>query len=186
MIKYKRVRDVKQPTRGKINKNQIENLDRSAGIDFYVPDNTQEFCKALTLKNNGSVDVFGRVFGFSIAPHSHVLIPSGICCNLQDNDDYLYSMIDGVALIAFNKSRVGMKQLDVAATIIDEQYQGEIHISLTNTSSEPVDISFGEKIVQFLLVPIILSSWQEISDDEELFPIKSERGSNGFGSTGPN
>ena len=127
----------------------------SAGIDFYVPnDYPLELC--------------------TVAPGDKFFIPSGIRANVPN----------GHALIAFNKSGVALKKgLAVGAAVVDSDYQGEIHLHLFNTTTAPVEISRGEKILQFLLVPINHCDIEE-EDDNHLFSTKSSRGSGGFGSTG--
>jgi dUTPase len=47
-------------------------------------------------------------------------------------------------------------------------------------------ISPGDKIVQFILTPIIKAKLIECQEESEVFPAQSERGSGGFGSTGTN
>jgi dUTPase len=68
--------------------------------------------------------------------------------------------------------------------VVDADYQGEVHISLTNTTKFPVEINAGDKIVQFLLVPVDHRAVEEVSSLDELYPVETERGSGGFGSTG--
>ena len=110
----------------------------------------------------------------TLGPGRSCLIPSGIKANVPENH----------ALIAFNKSGVAVKKnLHVGACVVDEDYQGEIHINLTNVGNETVQIEPGEKIIQFVLVPI---SYREVFlvEEEDLFESSTERGSGGFGSTG--
>ena len=127
----------------------------SAGIDFYVPD---DYPASLC----------------TIEPTDRCFIPSGIKANVPD----------GYALIAFNKSGVALKkQLVVGASVVDSDYQGEIHIHLVNTSDRTVEIAPGEKLVQFLLVPIDHGPITVVGEDE-LFSDASSRGAGGFGSTG--
>lgn len=138
----------------------------SAGLDFFVPN-----------------DFAGK----TINPGESVLIPSGIKCAYQK----------GHALIFFNKSGVSTKRMLTAlACVCDSDYQGELHISLCNVGTEPQEIKPGEKIAQFLLMPIQLPNPMEVSSEQELFDqwalmrshdentqVFSERGSGGFGST---
>lgn len=127
----------------------------SAGIDFYVPDNYP-------------ADVG------PINPGQKVFIPSGIKANVPE----------GFALIAFNKSGVALKKgLMVGACVVDSDYQGEIHIHLVNTSQSPVNIEAGEKLVQFLLIPVDHCVIEEVPESE-LFNETTQRGAGGFGSTG--
>ena len=127
----------------------------SAGIDFFVPDDyPQELC--------------------SIRPGERFFIPSGIKANVPH----------GHALIAFNKSGVALKKgLMVGACVVDSDYQGEIHLHLVNTSDKNVTIEPGEKLTQFLLIPVDHSMVQVV-DQNDLFDTGTSRGSGGFGSTG--
>lgn len=127
----------------------------SAGIDFYVPDTYPSGMPAI---NSGEA----------------VFIPSGIKANVPE----------GFALIAFNKSGVALKKgLMVGACVVDSDYQGEIHLHLVNTSHESVNIEPGEKLVQFLLIPVSHCP-VELVLESELFTETTQRGSGGFGSTG--
>jgi dUTP pyrophosphatase len=157
-MKIAKVRDVKTPVRG---------TGKSAGIDFFIPNDF----KPVTL-----------------SPHYDLLIPSGIKANVPE----------GYMLMAAEKSGVvTSKQAAVAAgrtpkptayttvvilgaKIVDEDYQGEIHIHLVNVGNEYVTIKPGTKIAQFILVPV---SYQgiEVVPEAELFPEATERGEGGFG-----
>ena len=127
----------------------------SAGIDFYVPnDYPSSLCK--------------------VAPGERFFIPSGIKANVAD----------GYALIAMNKSGISLnKSLMVGACVVDSDYQGEIHLHLINAGRESVVIEPGDKLVQFLLLPIDHGS-VDLVDEEDLFDNKTDRGAGGFGSTG--
>ena len=136
-------------------KTPIRGTDGSAGIDFFVPDNYPDnLC--------------------TIEPGERYFIPSGIKANVPP----------GYALIAMNKSGVSLKKsLMVGACVVDSDYQGEIHLHLINTGCEPANISPGDKLVQFLLMPVD-HGHVEMVDEADLFENESERGSGGFGSTG--
>ena len=127
----------------------------SAGIDFYVPnDYPSNLC--------------------SVGPGERYFIPSGIKANVPD----------GYALIAMNKSGVALKKgLLVGACVVDSDYQGEIHLHLVNTSDKTVTIEPGEKLTQFLLIPVNHCIVNEVSE-ADLFETETSRGSGGFGSTG--
>lgn len=161
-MKISKTRDVITPNRG---------TDFSAGIDFYVPRFDESFLKDLESKNKG---LYFSERSMSLNPGERVLIPSGIKTNFEG---------DSKMLIALNKSGVSTKKgLDVLACVIDQDYQGEIHISLVNTSNDVVIICENEKIVQMVMVPILYESVEEVSI-EELWIDKTTRGDGGFGST---
>lgn len=127
----------------------------SAGIDFFVPD---DYPSSLC----------------TILPGERFFIPSGIKANVPE----------GFALIAMNKSGVSMKKgLMVGACVVDSDYQGEIHLHLINASNKPVTIEAGDKLTQFLLVPVNHCA-VDLVDVDELFDEETTRGSGGFGSTG--
>jgi dUTP pyrophosphatase len=127
--------------------------EKSAGIDFFIPD---EFQKQI------------------IKPGESVLIPSGIRVNVPT----------GYMLTAFNKSGIATKKsLLVGACVVDEDYQGEIHIHLINAGSQETEIEGGQKIIQLILVPVFYDGIEEVNI-EDLYTSVSERGEGGFGSTG--
>jgi len=126
----------------------------SVGIDFFVPNDFT----SITLQ-----------------PGEDALIPSGIRTRLPIR----------TALIAFNKSGVATKKkFSKGAQVIDPDYQGEIHIHVFNVGKEPRDIKPGDKIIQFIHLPIIKSKLIQCQTEAELYPAKTERGTGGFGSTG--
>ena len=127
----------------------------SAGIDFYVPDDyPQDLC--------------------TVDPGERYFIPSGIKANFPT----------GFALISMNKSGISLKKnLMVGACVVDSDYQGEIHLHLINVGPEPVHVNSGDKLVQFLLIPVDHSP-VEVINESELYSTESKRGAGGFGSTG--
>lgn len=71
--------------------------------------------------------------------------------------------------------------------VVDFDYQGEIHINLHNVGPTKQIIRNGDKVIQFILVNVLLSSILECSSLEELYEnMTSERGTGMAGSTGTN
>ena len=125
----------------------------SAGIDFFVPEDVKPFI---------------------LSPGDSCFIPSGIKVRVPE----------GYALVAFNKSGVAVKKsLHVGAAVVDEDYQGEVHINLTNVGNYEQEINPGDKIVQFVLIPMMYAG-VEVVPENKLFDRETERGQGGFGSTG--
>jgi len=111
-----------------------------------------------------------------LAPGSRVLIPSGIYTQMEN---------EGRALIAFNKSGIATREgMDLLASVVDYEYQGEIHLSLKNDSTKVVRIYEDAKILQFIEMPIFTSDIKEVKDLKTLYPTKTKRGEGGFSSTG--
>lgn len=188
-MKFTKVRNVKSIERG---------TSKSAGVDFYVPLFDKKFVSDLFSKNPSLLEAMDGAEacdsshigdGFIVLnPHDRILIPSGIHINFTKEADELRSKLGpsyGLSLNANNKSGVGSKKgLDVLASIVDEDYEGEIHINLVNTGTSPVIIKENEKLIQFLLQPVQYASFVEETSLENLYTNNiSERGDGGFGHT---
>lgn len=186
MIKFLKIRDVASPVRENGN----------AGFDFFVPkfnDDFRKVCSEEAVKNPNAAVHFENVEGkekIVVKPHTVVNIPSGIKAYLSLKRP-LSSYDLGIDLVVENKSGVSTKKgLDVAACEVDENYMGEIHLSLTNTSDKDVIIDEDDKITQ--LVPRVyltevaqVFDISETSEEEFYRGFKwTNRGSAGFGSTG--
>ena len=141
-MKIVKVKDVKTPSRG---------TSRSAGIDFYTPNDMEPIL---------------------LGPGQDALIPTGIKAQVPS----------GYALIAFNKSGIATKnKLTKGAEVVDEDYQGEIHIHVFNSGKTTSMINPGQKLMQFLLIKM---NYEDIELVDSLDNVESERGEGGFGSTG--
>lgn len=160
-MKIAKVRNVKTPERG---------TPKSAGIDFFVPN-----------------DFVEQV----LPPQRDILIPSGIKANIPENFMLMAAEKSGVVTTRNAAIQAGRKPKATAyntvvvlgAKIVDEDYQGEIHIHLVNVGNEYVIIKPGTKIAQFILVPVSYDTI-ELVPENELFDEASDRGDGGFGSTG--
>lgn len=160
-MKYAKVKNVKSPTRG---------TEKSAGIDFYVPEN----------------------FECLLAPGKDALIPSGI--KMEIPAGYMLIGADKSGVVTSKqaclsagrtpKAEAFNSTVIIGAKIIDEDFQGEIHIHLINTGKQPVHIKPGMKIAQFILVPVLYASLEEVPASELFTNRPSTRGDGAFGSTG--
>lgn len=163
MFKFTKVRDVLSPTRG---------TNRSVGIDFYMPKFNSKFIDDLKLKNKNIVIIENKII--QLLPQESALIPSGIKVKLPEN----------YFLNAFNKSGISsQKHLSKMAETVDEDYQGELHISILNAGRYIQYIEQNEKIIQFVLLPASYNQIVEVNNETELYDKITERGENGFGST---
>lgn len=62
---------------------------------------------------------------------------------------------------------------------VDEDYRGELKVVLINRGFNPHIVDLGDRIAQCALMPVVPTDFEEV---EELSP--TERGKDGFGSTG--
>jgi dUTP pyrophosphatase len=179
VLQFSKVHNVKSPTRG---------TSLSAGLDFYMPEGDKKFVDALMDNNSWmtSKHLFEEPHakmnyvmvntGVLVPPHTSILIPSGIHVKFPND----------LALIAHNKSGIATKKnLDIGACVVDADYEGQVHLHLTNTTDKNIFIAYGEKLVQFLLMPVVYLDAVEVENVKELYAdSSSERGEGGFGSTG--
>lgn len=158
-----KVRDVKTPDRG---------TSQSAGIDFYIP---EDFKQKM------------------LFPHCDVLIPSGIVAKVPTGYMLMGADKSGVAVsedgyidvdLSNRKRKPFRSPLIIGAKIVDEDYQGEIHLHVINAGNECIRLEAGMKIAQFILVPVFYDSVEIVESRDELFTEETVRGSGGFGSTG--
>lgn len=105
-----------------------------------------------------------------IAPHSRVIVPSGIAMAVPEG--YVGLIWDRSGMAAKN----GIKTM---AGVLDAGYRGEIGIVLLNTTDALYIIEKGDKIAQMLIQPVVVP---EIIEAQEL--DATSRGEGGFGSTG--
>lgn len=154
-----RIRPVKMPEKG---------TPQSAGFDFFIPSSWP-----ITTQGGHQISL-DTIF---LGPSKSILIPSGIKAIIPE----------GYCLVFFNKSGVANKLgLQVGACVVDSDYRGEIHLHVTNTGREGVELKTGMKLVQGLVLPvpeigITEIEWEEWERSTEL---KTDRGEGGFGSTG--
>lgn len=174
-IEFTRIRDVKMPNRAN---------SHDAGTDFFVPNYSENFFNDLKTKNEKynlnyahTADSDGNeTLIIKLLPGQQVLIPSGIKVNILDKNTYLE---------ANNKSGIATKfGLLVGATVVDADYQGEVHLNVHNVSDHEVRIETGMKLVQFIHKYYINTDWKEISNEDYDMLETSDRGNRGFSSSG--
>ncbi len=193
MIKFFLTRDVAAPYRENGN----------AGFDFFVPKFNEAFkltCAKEAEKNPKAgcyfkVDEKGKEY-IDFPAGSRVCIPSGVKSYLSLSMPLISYGLQ-MDLFVENKSGVATKKgLDVGACEIDPNYQGEIHLSLTNASPEDVRIYEDDKITQ-LIPRVYVTEEPRIFTDVAVDPEEgiseeqfwegfgyNNRGESGFGSSG--
>lgn len=86
----------------------------------------------------------------------------------------------GCVGLVWDKSGIAAKTgMTVRGGVIDSGYRGEIQVILSNLGDEASVITAGDKIAQLLIQHVELLPVEEVSDLSD-----SERGADGFGSTG--
>lgn len=129
--------------------------NEDAGIDFFAPNDMEPV---------------------ELSPGEDSIIQTGL----------RVAVPEGYCLLGVNKSGVATKKkLVLGAKLIDCGYTGELGIHLINVGTVKRIIEPGDKIAQFVLIPIGNSNVNIITEDEYISSYgNSERGNGGFGSTG--
>lgn len=105
-----------------------------------------------------------------IPAHSDALVHTGI--HVQIPTGY----------VGFLKSRSGLSvehKIEVGAGVIDSNYRGEIMVHLYNFSNRAFRVEEGMKIAQLITLPYYMPEYKLVDKLDN-----TERGENGFGSTG--
>jgi len=108
-----------------------------------------------------------------IAPGATKLIPTGIAVYIADPN---------FAGLILPRSGLGHKHgivLGNLVGLIDSDYQGEIMISCWNRGTESFTIAVGERLAQYVLVPVVRAKFNVVTDFEQTI-----RAAGGFGHTG--
>jgi len=89
---------------------------------------------------------------------------------------------DGYFAMIVPRSGLGVKGLTLMNTvgICDSSYRGEYIAFIKNVSdNNSIKINVGDRICQAIIIPCLLDSWEQVDN-----LTSSDRGENGFGSSG--
>jgi len=149
-----------------LKKVQVKILNNSINSDIPMPTYATEGSAALDLR--ACID--NKI---ELLPKNTILVPTGLAFYIQDKD---------YAGIILPRSGLGHKHgiiLGNSVGLIDSDYQGELMVSLFNNSNNVFIINPGDRIAQFMLIPVISIEY-EFVDDFNATSISS----GGFGHSG--
>lgn len=86
---------------------------------------------------------------------------------------------EGYVGILKSKSGLNVKHNIIGSGVIDSGYTGSIRVKLYNLGVQPYYFKRGDKLIQLVIYPIFTPELEEVEKLED-----TERGENGFGSTG--
>ena len=119
----------------------------------------------MDLKANTDVPV-------SLKPMERYLFPTGLYIQLPEGYEAQIRPRSGLA------AKYGVTVTNAPGTI-DEDFVGQIMVSLINLSTDTVVIYPGDRIAQMVVAKYEKVTWEEVASLDE-----TERGDGGFGSTG--
>jgi len=109
-----------------------------------------------------------------LTPETPVLIPTGIALNMGEEN--VVALIVPRSGLGFNHG-IGLMN---TVGVIDSDYQGEIMVKLRMSHGDSYRIQPNERIAQMLFMPVHKVLFNEVVK----FSLTTDRGDNGFGSTG--
>jgi dUTP pyrophosphatase len=107
-----------------------------------------------------------------LQPGNRALVPCGFAMALPAGYEAQVRPRSGLA------ARHGVTVLNSPGTI-DSDYRGEVQVILINLGDAPFVVRRGERIAQMVVAPVVAARFAVKEELDE-----TERGSNGFGSTG--
>jgi dUTP pyrophosphatase len=145
---------------------EVKILNPKVGNQIKLPKQTTEGSAAIDLRAclDGAI---------CLKPGDTQLISTGISVHIKDKD---------FAGIILPRSGLGHKHgivLGNLVGLIDSDYQGELMVSLWNRGCDSFNIEPGDRIAQFMIIPIVLFEFSVVSEFD-----KSDRGEGGFGHSG--
>jgi dUTP pyrophosphatase len=119
---------------------------------------------------DSGIDLRARLFSsIWLQPMDNATIPVGIAIELPDGYE------------AQIRPRSGLSKIGVLAAYgtVDNGYRGEIKVTLINTSMQRYEVEPYERIAQLVIAPLVIPQIEFVDELTE-----TDRGQNGFGSTG--
>lgn len=113
--------------------------------------------------------------------YSPVSVKIGMCNSAVIDTGVHVEIPEGYAGVLISKSGLNTKHSITSTGLIDSGYTGSIKAKLYNHSRKPYTVEIGDKITQLIIIPIEYASVEIVDSIED---VESERGNNGFGSTG--
>ena len=145
------------------------------------------------MNNENTIIKFKKIDILARIPERKHLTDSGMdicsteCCTLHCLERHTFAtgicpqITEGCEIQVRARSGLAAKGLVAIFGTIDQGYTGEIRVTLINFDKDPYTVQVGERIAQLVLVKVEIP---EIVETKNL--TESERGANGFGSTGIN
>lgn len=114
-----------------------------------------------------------------------IIIPTGLAIRLELTENQ-QALADALGLSwywrAADRSGQAHRGLHIIGGVIDRTYRGELGIIVVNLSLFDLFIEAGEKICQ--IIPELIADVREAEEDARVALEVTDRGGNGFGSTG--
>jgi dUTP pyrophosphatase len=142
---------------------KIKKLHKDAIIPSYQTKGSVGFDLHALIDNNGVVE---------LKPQQQAIIGTGLAFGIPEGYEIQVRSRSG---FAFKHSVTVTHGIGT----VDSDYRGEVKVVLFNHGTKTIEIKHGDRIAQAVLNEVPQAEFEETDELEE-----TERGSNGFGSTG--
>ena len=109
-------------------------------------------------------------------PFKRAIIPTGLYFEIPDNLEIQVRSRSGLAV------RNG---ITILTGTVDADYRGEVRVILINLGEEDFVINHGDRIAQAVVAPVVSKRLLDLTEIDNI-DTNTNRGANGFGSTGKN
>lgn len=147
--------------------------DQLPVINYRMAEGCEDLTPCRQHDDDAAYDLRSRVDD-SIAPQAWKLIPTGLFLALPADFEAQVRPRSGLA------AKFGVTVLNSPGTI-DAGYRGEVQVILINHGTAPFAIKRGDRIAQLLFQSLAAHRFQPVAELSQ-----TDRGANGFGSTGRN
>lgn len=116
-------------------------------------------------------DIYALSNGF-VSPNNPATIQTGLAFEIPENH----------VMLVFSRSGHGFKngvRLANCAGVIDSDYRGELLVKLASNGAGCLDVAYGERIAQAMIIP-----YEQVSFELVDGLSSTGRGTGGFGSSG--
>lgn len=151
-----------------------QEFDNTEVVDAVLDDDTSQLPRRADSHSAG-YDLYAHINDmeeFGIMPGETLMIGTGVHVRIPNG------YFGGIFARSGLAAKKGLRPANCVG-VIDETYTGEIMVSLHNDSKETQVIKDGERIAQLVIIPYATVIFNQVDELE-----KTERGENGFGSTG--
>jgi dUTP pyrophosphatase len=137
----------------------------------FVKDHENAMLPTYATAGAAGADVYSAK-DYKVPPGEHTLIDTGLKCSIPEGYEVQVRPRSGLAL----KSRITV--LNSPGTV-DSDYTGKLGVILMNHSEMVFQVKAGDRIAQIVVAPVTQATFEWVEETKS-----TDRGSDGFGSTG--
>jgi dUTP pyrophosphatase len=152
---------------------ELGELDKIEEVEILTVTDSDDKLPVYSSEGASGADVRANIEAdVVIKPGESALVPTGLYFEIPEGYEIQVRPRSGLAF----KNQVTV--LNTPGTI-DQDYRGELKVILINHGKEPFTVTHGMRLAQLVVAPVVKARFVRCARVSD-----SERGDNGFGSTG--